>query len=131
MSALRILLCGSVRRRDALEAAAASLRAVGMEPVFPDGAGVPETADELRYRAALAHEHYAAMREADAVYFVLPEGRMGTSVTLELGYAAALGKPIFFSEPTGDPALDHYPLAVMPIGDVGRLPGLISAASAP
>jgi hypothetical protein len=32
-----------------------------------------------------------------------------------LGYALALRKPIYFSEPTGDVALDCYPKAIVPL----------------
>ena len=34
---------------------------------------------------------------------------MGTSCKIELGYALALKKPVYFSEPTNDMGLDGYP----------------------
>ena len=53
-------------------------------------------------------EHYVAIDEADKVYLITPEGYMGTSLKLELGYAVAKNKPIYFSEPTNDIGLDCY-----------------------
>ena len=57
--------------------------------------------------AGLTHEHFAWIRKADACYLFNKDGYIGTSVTLELGYATALGKPVFALEPkTGDPCTD-------------------------
>jgi nucleoside 2-deoxyribosyltransferase len=116
-----ILLCGSMKYREKIHQAIAELRRLGFQPVFPDGKSVPAGLSEPDWKAAMAREHYTAMREADAVYFVLPTGYMGTSVILELGYAAALGKPIIFSERTGDVALDHYPQAFVPVENLEKL----------
>ena len=38
----------------------------------------------MKYRD-LAIDHYTAIDEADAVYFIVPNGIMGTSLKLELG----------------------------------------------
>ena len=40
---------------------------------------------------------------------------MGTSCKIELGYALALGKLIYFSEPTNDLALDCYVKKFIPL----------------
>jgi len=40
---------------------------------------------------------------------------MGTSCKIELGYAIAKNKPIFFSEPTNDIGLDCYANDFIPI----------------
>jgi nucleoside 2-deoxyribosyltransferase len=121
---MKVLLCGSIKHRDKIEAAAKALKDCGHYPVFPDGESVAKDLDEASYKKAMAHEHYDAMREADAVYFVLPDGYMGTSGKLELGYAAALKKPIYFSEKTGDLALDHYPENIIPIEAIKSSPDL-------
>jgi nucleoside 2-deoxyribosyltransferase len=39
--------------------------------------------------------HLRAIREADAVWLHIPEGHIGISTAYELGFAAALGKPLF------------------------------------
>ena len=35
------------------------------------------------------------IKAADAVYVVNPEGRVGKSVCVDIGYALALGRPVF------------------------------------
>lgn len=65
-----------------------------------------------------AEDHYRALEEADAVYFILPEGYMGTSCKIELGYALALKKPIYFSELTNDIALDSYPKKIISLDNL-------------
>ena len=48
----------------------------------------------------LTLEHFAAIDQSDLLYVLCPEGYVGRSVTLEIGYAYAKGKRVFFSEPT-------------------------------
>ncbi len=88
------------------------LEGLGFEPLFPNLDYSTEDKDvamSTEEKKRLALEHYAAIEESDAVYFILPEGYMGTSCKVELGYALACKKPIYFSEPTGDIGLDCYP----------------------
>jgi hypothetical protein len=46
----------------------------------------------------LTLEHFAKIAKADVVYVYNPEGYIGNSVTLEMGFAAALHKPIYALE---------------------------------
>lgn len=43
----------------------------------------------------LTHDHFNKIRKADSVFVYNKGGYVGNSVTLEIGYAAALGKPIY------------------------------------
>lgn len=89
----------------------AKLSELGLTPLFPNLDYSHENADKAdtpEEKKRLAMEHYNAIDEADAVYFITPDGYMGTSCKLELGYAVARQKPIYFSEPTKDYALDCY-----------------------
>jgi nucleoside 2-deoxyribosyltransferase len=55
----------------------------------------------------LTLEHFDWVRKADICYLYNADDYIGTSVKLELGYAVALGKPIFALSPkTGDPCSD-------------------------
>ncbi|MBU0618929.1 nucleoside 2-deoxyribosyltransferase [Patescibacteria group bacterium] len=55
----------------------------------------------------LTLEHFDWIRKADVCYIYNKDDYVGTSVTMEMGYACALGKPIYaFSEKTGDPCRD-------------------------
>lgn len=52
-------------------------------------------------------EHFDWIRKADVCFIYNKENYVGASVTLEMGYASALGKPIYaLSEETGDPCRD-------------------------
>lgn len=104
--------------------AVARLGEAGFVALFPNldhSAGNEDAALTLEEKKRLALEHYAAIDEADAVYFLAPGGYMGTSLKLELGYALAKGKPIYFSEPTGDVGLDCYPAAFIGIESIEKI----------
>jgi hypothetical protein len=55
----------------------------------------------------LTLEHFEKIRKADVCYLYNYQDYMGVSMTLELGFAAALAKPIYaLSDKTGDPCRD-------------------------
>ena len=55
----------------------------------------------------LTLEHFDWIRKSEACFLYNKGGYVGVSVTLEMGFANALGKPIFALEPTtGDPCRD-------------------------
>lgn len=55
----------------------------------------------------LTLEHFDWIRKADVCFIYNKAGYAGVSVTLEMGYASALGKPIYaLKEKTGDPCRD-------------------------
>ncbi len=43
----------------------------------------------------LTHDHFYKIRMADIIFVYNKNGYSGVSTTLEIGYAAALGKPIY------------------------------------
>jgi nucleoside 2-deoxyribosyltransferase len=50
--------------------------------------------------AEIERYHLRAIREADMVWLHAPDGYVGVSGSFEIGYAAALGKPVFaFHQP--------------------------------
>jgi nucleoside 2-deoxyribosyltransferase len=55
----------------------------------------------------LTLEHFDWIRKADVCYFYNKNDYFGASMSMELGYAVALGKPIYaLMEKTGDPCRD-------------------------
>jgi len=55
----------------------------------------------------LTLEHFDWIRKTDACYIYNKDDYVGVSVTMEMGYACALGKPVYaLSEKTGDPCRD-------------------------
>lgn len=108
---MKIAIGSSMKYRSLVGEVVAKLSELGVEPLFPNLDYSHEDADKAdspEEKKRLALEHYAAIYEADIVYLLTPAGYMGTSCKLELGYAIACNKPIYFSEPTNDVALDCY-----------------------
>jgi nucleoside 2-deoxyribosyltransferase len=96
---------------------------IGIIPLFPNLDYSTENKDDantIEEKKRLALEHYAAIDEADKVYLITPDGYMGTSLKLELGYAVAKNKPIYFSEPTNDIGLDCYVVKFIPTDNLKR-----------
>ncbi len=56
-----------------------------------------ELSDQYKRYVALGltHDHFYKLRMADIVYVFNKDGYSGVSTTLEIGYAAALDKPIY------------------------------------
>ena len=108
---MKIAIGCSMKYRDLVRETMAKLAELGLNPLFPNLEYSHENtdkADTSEEKKRLAMEHYEAISEADVVYLITPDGHMGTSCKLELGYAVANKKPIYFSESTGDAALDCY-----------------------
>jgi len=101
----------SMKYRSLVKETVEKLTVLGLKPLFPNldySHENEDKADTPEEKKRLALEHYQAIDDADIVYLITPEGYMGTSCKLELGYALAKNKTIYFSEPTNDPALDCY-----------------------
>jgi hypothetical protein len=63
----------------------------------------------------LTLEHFDWIRKADTCFIYNLHDYVGVSVTLEMAYASALGKPIFaLSKKTGDPCRDSLVDKVFP-----------------
>lgn len=108
----KIVIGSSMKFRTLIKATMKELENLGYQPLFPNLDYSSEDKDvalTVEEKNKLAWEHYRSIEEADAVYFILPDGYMGTSCKIELGYTLALKKPIYFSEPTNDMGLDGYP----------------------
>ncbi|QQS16132.1 MAG: hypothetical protein IPK84_02150 [Candidatus Moraniibacteriota bacterium] len=101
----------SMKYRSLVRETVEALTVLRLKPIFPNldySHENEDKADTPGEKKRLALEHYKAIDKADIVYLITPNGYMGTSCKLELGYALAKNKTIYFSEPTNDPALDCY-----------------------
>lgn len=110
----------SLKYEDLIREVMTGLSQLGLNPGFPNLDTTKEGLDTPEEKKRLALEHYQVINDADSVYFLTPEGYMGTSCKIELGYAIALGKPVYFSEPTGDPALDCYVVKFVKTDSLGE-----------
>lgn len=117
----KICISSSMKFRSIVKTTMKEFENYGYIPLFPNLDYSPEGSDTaltIEEKNKLARDHYNAIEEADAVYFILPDGYMGTSCKIELGYALALNKPIYFSEPTNDTGIDGYPKKIIPLDEL-------------
>jgi nucleoside 2-deoxyribosyltransferase len=93
-----VTICGSARHRAAIYTTADLLEDAGFVVLTPPlhrigelTRGQPVEVKELAWKGA-TFAHLNRLVKADAVLIVNPDGYVGSSTTLELGYAVALGK---------------------------------------
>jgi nucleoside 2-deoxyribosyltransferase len=96
-----VVLCGSRRFKEEIFAFADQLRAAGVvvyAPYLHSGQDEWQTMspDFQRFCAlGLTHDHFYKIHMADVVFVYNKDGYAGNSTTLEIGYAVALGKPMY------------------------------------
>ncbi len=120
---MKIAIGCSMKYRDLVAKAMVDFSGVGIIPLFPNldySTENKDHADSTEEKKRLALEHYQAIDQADVVYLLIPDGYMGTSCKIELGYAIAKNKPIYFSEPTNDIGLDCYVKEFIPVDSLKK-----------
>lgn len=119
----KIVICSSMKNREDVRAVISDLKKSGHVGLFPNIDFVPQGEKlSMKEKEMLSREHFDAIADADAVYFMLSGGYIGTSCKIELGYAIALHKPIYFSALTGDQDVDFYAKKVVAREHVHLLP---------
>jgi len=109
-----VVICASKKYKNEVKEFCQELEKLGVI-VFAPNIQQPISEDAFIHSAhvtktifkGLTLEHFDWIRKADICFLYNKKGYIGRSVTLELGYATALGKPIFaLEENTGDPCSD-------------------------
>jgi nucleoside 2-deoxyribosyltransferase len=96
-----VVLCGSRRFKPEIMEFAKQLKkldAVVYEPYLHSGQDEwTNLSQEYKQFIALGltHDHFYKIKMADIVFVFNKDGYSGNSTTLEIGYAVALGKPIY------------------------------------
>jgi len=98
-----IVICGSRRYRTEIRKLEKKLKDAGatvFPPILNTNTSIDDLPDDLKKYAflGLTWHHIEFIRKADVVFFFNKDGYLGNSSTLEMGAAAALGKPIFALE---------------------------------
>lgn len=117
-----VVVCGSKRYKSEIAQFCDELTSRGVLVFAPDFTLVAN--EDQKYHSeyvtaklfkGLTLEHFDWIRKAEVCYVYNKDGYAGVSVTMEMAYAAALGKPIFsLEEATGDPCLDALIDRVIP-----------------
>ena len=106
-----VVVCGSKRYKKEIGAFCNKLEKLGVlcfapsihEPISED-AFISSSYVTSKIFKGLTLEHFDWIRKADVCYVYNKGGYVGVSVTMEMAYATALGKPVFALSPeTGDP----------------------------
>lgn len=96
-----VVLCGSRRFKPEIRKFAQKLRNAGVvvyEPYLHSGQEEWEGLSDAYKKfiaLGLTHDHFYKIKMANIVFLYNKDGYCGNSSTLELGYAMALGKPIY------------------------------------
>ena len=96
-----VVLCGSRRFKPAMREFGKKHKELGVivyEPYLHSGQEDWTNLSDAYKRfiaLGLTHDHFYKIRLADVVFVFNQDGYIGNSTTLEIGYAVALGKPIY------------------------------------
>jgi len=104
-----IVICGSRKFRTEIRKFEQELRDKGVtvfSPILNTNTKINDLPDDLKRYAflGLTWHHIEFIRKADVVFFYNKDGYIGNSGMLEMGAAAALGKPIFALEDENEEA---------------------------
>ncbi len=96
-----VCICGSGRFRKEVKKFAQELQRAGVTVYAPHHHSKPEdwksfSSDFQQFiQLGLTHDHFYKIQMSDVVFVYNKGGYSGVSTTLEMGYAVALGKPIY------------------------------------
>jgi hypothetical protein len=117
MRVVRCVLSGSFRRdfanleRDYHELVLAGCQVLSphrLDFADPEAAFVKDRAEADLSPAEIEKHHLLAVRQADFVWLHCPEGYIGPSAALEIGYAMSERKPIFSKTAPSEPGLQPF-----------------------
>jgi nucleoside 2-deoxyribosyltransferase len=130
-----LCFCGSFKFYKEMEKAAAGLRQKGFTAIVPTPSHIrhghkPEELKKgkydqktlTRFEGEGAFAHLTNIRKSDAIYVFNKGSYLGPAVTVEIGYALALGKPIFAKAPVADITVTNFIKAVV---SPSKLPKLL------
>lgn len=128
-----LCFCGSFKFYKEMEKAASYLRKSGFKVIVPQPSHIrhghrPEELKNKYDKKTLtqwegegAFGHLRNIKISDAVYIFNKGSYLGPAVTVEIGYALALGKPIFSKAPIKDITVTNFIKAVVSPGKLPRL----------
>jgi hypothetical protein len=109
-----VVVCGSKKYKAEIAKFCAELQKLGVlvfepsiqQPIFENEKIHSDYVTSIIFKG-LTLEHFDWIRKSEVCFVYNKDDYVGVSVTLEMAYAAALGKPVFaLSTKTGDPCRD-------------------------
>ncbi len=126
MNAPKVTVSGSFRKAMSdIQRAVAELTDLGGRVLSPSDPRVVDSfgdflfvaSDRLRTIRTVQSRHLAAIEASDLVWLVAPDGYVGTSAAMEIGFAMAVGTPVFTDSTPSDLTLRQYVTTVSSISD--------------
>jgi hypothetical protein len=126
---MRAVVSGSFRRHLAtIQETVEALTEAGVEVLSPADPRVVDefgeflfvASDRLRSIRAVQSRHLTSIKSADFVWLVDPDGYVGQSASMEIGFAIACGTPILTQSAPNDLTLRQYVSTVSSITDALR-----------
>ena len=112
----RITVSSSLKYKEVVREAIGKLQDLGIVALFPNlDSGIKKEDVTLEQIKLIEYAHFAAIDESEGQYVICPEGHVGTLVSVEIGYAKAQDKPIFFSEEPEDLGLKAMVTKIIPL----------------
>ncbi len=137
MTTVKVTVSGSFHRHlAAIQAAVESLVEAGAQVLSPSDPRVVDSfgpflfvaSDLRRSIRGIQNRHLEAIRSSSFLWLECPDGYVGQSAALELGFAVALGVPVLASVPPGDLTLRQY-VSIVPSPAVAVLRSTKAALS--
>ncbi len=126
---MRAAVSGSFHRHmGAIYDAVGGLRELGVDVLSPSDPRVVDHAgeflfvasDKLRSVRLVQDRHFEAIRAADLLWLVSPDGYVGLSAAAEIGFAYACSVPIYSTALPTDITLQNYVEKVSGVGEAVR-----------
>ena len=124
---LRATVSGSFRRyMPAIQEAVCSLTEFGVQVLSPADPRVVDqfgdfvfvASDKLRSIGLVQRRHFAAIAASDFVWLVSEDGYVGNSASAEIGYAIAVGVPVYTDQAPSDMTIRQLVRVVGRMDDV-------------
>jgi hypothetical protein len=137
---VRATVSGSFRRAmGAVQASVYRLTDLGVPVLSPADPRVVDrlgdflfvASDNVRVIKLVQSRHLAAIAASDFLWIVAPEGYLGQSASMEIGYATAVGTPVFGRDVPTDVTLRQYVTIVADELDAVQAATRSRAASVP
>src|SRR6202140_4137294 len=77
--------------------------------------------DPVRSVRLVQDRHLESIRAANFLWLVCPDGYVGQSASMEVGFAAAVGVPIFSTHAPSDLTLRHYVTTIPTLAEALRM----------
>lgn len=117
-----ITITSSLKFKNQIIRAIEEFNKIGIKALFPNledsNSSKKITADFIK---KVAIEHYQAIEQGEALYVICPNGYIGNSGGIEIGYACAKSKPVIYSEVPDDLGFQVLADAIISINEIASL----------